>query len=90
MKLCGQHNPSPFCNAPVSTCTCGTKDSIDPRDGEIAALKASLKEARDMLAEFKVFGSDGCMTCDDGRITLYFKVGHCLTCAPKAPTGESK
>jgi hypothetical protein len=35
------------------------------------------------LNQFKTYGTDGCRTCDNGRVTLFIANDRCLTCAPE-------
>ncbi len=54
------------------------------RQAEIDELKAKLKRAKWIINQFKLHGSDGCLTCDTGRITLYVTNPKCFSCAPES------
>lgn len=45
---------------------------------EVGTLKARLEQ-------FSVHGSDDCLNCDTGRITVYAKKRWCLDCQQKNP-----
>lgn len=46
----------------------------------LAGMRAGAEEER---SRFRVWGSDACRTCDDGRFTL-FSLGACIECRNRA------
>lgn len=52
-------------------------------------LSTKLSEIKARAEAFKVYGTDGCRTCDDGRITLFVKSESCLSCRTQMPVQTS-
>jgi zona occludens toxin (predicted ATPase) len=82
---------------------------IEESDYELISkpeVEALLAEARarawnEAVAQFKIFGTDGCITCEGGRVTLFVANRQCTQCAPAsyerkkaaaqaAPVGEGE
>lgn len=59
--------------------------------GDILLLLDTLKQERERagrlettLKKFKVWGTDGCRTCETGRITMFVANERCIQCDPEA------
>ena len=48
----------------------------------IDELKAEVTRLREIVNKFKVHGTDGCKTCETGRITMFIANEYCITCKP--------
>jgi hypothetical protein len=47
------------------------------KDVEIARLKL-------ILAKFKTYGTDGCKSCETGRVNLFMANDECISCNPES------
>lgn len=51
----------------------------------IAIADKQIKEARtEAISKFEIMGTDGCRTCEHGRITMFRLSDQCLECEIKA------
>lgn len=50
---------------------------------KIAKLVASHEEMRKRLRTFKITGTDRCVSCDTGRVSLWKQYIRCLDCQAK-------
>lgn len=48
-----------------------------------AICDARHRGANEAYKKFQVWGTDGCMTCDLGRITMFVVDKHCVECRNK-------
>lgn len=54
---------------------------FDPKT--IARLISSHEELRRRLQQFKIIGTDGCKSCETGRVSMWKAYDKCLDCQVK-------
>lgn len=57
------------------------QDTFTPK--LVLELLDRLEFTEQQLDKFHIFGSDGCLNCETGRITLFSKCNWCLECLRK-------
>lgn len=50
----------------------------------ISQLEEKLRIAELKLSKFKVWGTDGCKSCEGGRITMFVANQECIQCNPQS------
>lgn len=62
-----------------------TEKAVDDRvyyKTKLDQERANVRRRDEALAKFRLWGSDGCPTCETGRITLYVANSVCIKCNP--------
>lgn len=57
---------------------------FDRHQSQIQALEEKLRIAELKLSKFKVWGTDGCKSCEGGRITMFVANQECIQCNPQS------
>ena len=52
--------------------------------GEYSELINKLNKAIHINKKFKVYGTDGCKSCETGRVTLFIANDECISCNPES------
>lgn len=58
--------------------------SIAEHESKISQLEEKLRIAELKLSKFKVWGTDGCKSCEGGRITMFVANQECIQCNPQS------
>lgn len=62
----------------------GWDSAMKASDEEVANLRAENARLKAIINRFKVYGTDGCKSCDTGRVTLFIANDECIECNPKS------
>ena len=49
-----------------------------------AAMRGEIARLRHINKKFKVHGTDGCKSCEAGRVTLFIANDECISCNPES------